>query len=87
MVVEDCQVLGDMTMMTWLLSLYIHHYCCRRLPGTWRHDIWHGYFHCTFNIMVVEDCQVLGDMTNDDMVIFIVGSSLWMSKTARYLAT
>ena len=37
--------------------------------------------------MDVKDCQILGDMTDDDMAIFIVGSPLWMSKTARYLAT
>ena len=37
--------------------------------------------------MVVEDCRVLGDMTDDDMVIFVVGLPLWLSKTARYLAT
>ena len=37
--------------------------------------------------MVVEDGQALGDMTDDDMVIFIVGSPLWLLKTAGYLAT
>ena len=37
--------------------------------------------------MVVEDCRVFGDMTDDDMVIFIIGSPLWLLKTAGYLAT
>ena len=37
--------------------------------------------------MVVEDCHVLGDMTDDDMVIFIVGSPLWLSKTVGYSVT
>ena len=37
--------------------------------------------------MVVEDCQVFGDMTDDDMVIITVFPLLWLSKTARYLAT
>ena len=38
MVVEDCRVLGDMTDDDMVISILVHHYGCRRLPGTWRHN-------------------------------------------------